>query len=154
MWYKVDFKILMGWMLPTFMRKAITIAILKSFINPIEKLFFDWGLIRDRNLYKLAHNGQTCYFRKALNDAFDNELRRIYIGNGNSVDRLYIYTRQENRPLHLGKVYLNSRDDFTGNAIDFIVYVPTSVKEQFPYRLDALIKYYKQASKRYKIIAI
>lgn len=96
MWYKVDIKKLGVLFLPTFLRKPILLAYLEIVLHPISKIYDRWSVSRINNIYNLEHTGQVCYLRKALNDALDPGLRRIYIDNGNRFERRYIYTPAEN----------------------------------------------------------
>lgn len=154
MWFNVNFDKLFLLLKPTFLRKEVTIAFVKTALSPIRSIYDDWFRIRNENLYKLAHNGQICYLRKALNDRFDHSLRRIYIGNGNSFLRKYIYTHAEQNPKYLGEMYLYSLDDYADTGVDFIVFVPASIVATQIYELRALIDFYKEGVKRYKIVEI
>jgi hypothetical protein len=151
MWYKVDFKKLAILMLPTFLRKPIVVAYLQSLLVPIDSVYYNWSVFRNDNIYKMQHNGQICYLRKALNDKFDPSLRRIYIGNGNRYERQYLYTTPEDRPRYLGTMYLHQNLDYADTGLDFIVYVPQEIIDESPFALKALIDFYKAGGKRYKI---
>jgi hypothetical protein len=91
-----------------------------------------------------------------LNDRFDATSRRIYIGNGQNKERIYIYTPLENKPLFLGKVPLYNPSDYGGNGIDFIVWVPTAiiVNEQDLIEMAALVNRYRLAGKRFQIYRV
>jgi hypothetical protein len=151
MWYKVDYKKLAILMLPSFLRKPILVAYLQSLLVPIDSLYYQWSVFRNDNIYKMQHNGQICYLRKALNDKFDPSLRRIWIGNGNRYERQYLYTTPEDRPKYLGKMYLHQNLDYADTGLDFIVYVPQTIIDESPFALKALIDFYKAGGKRYKI---
>lgn len=151
MWYNVDLHKLVVLLTPTFLRKSKLIAFMQSLIAPVNSIYSDWSLMRSNNLYKLAHNGQICYLRKALNDRFDDELRRIYIGDGNKFVRKYIYTPAERKTKYLGTIYLHQRSDYADTGVDFIVYVPSEIVDIQIYEIEALINFYKEGVKRYKI---
>lgn len=151
MWYSVDFKKLAILMLPTFLRKPIVVAYLQSLLVPIDSVYYNWSVFRNDNIYKMNHNGQICYLRKALNDKFDPQLRRIYIGNGNRYERQYLYTTPEDRSRFLGTMYLHQNLDYADTGLDFIVYVPQEIIDESPFALKALIDFYKAGGKRYKI---
>ena len=151
MWYNVNWGLLAIQLLPTFLRKATISAFAEALTAPIGTVHSDWKLKRERDFYKLEHTGQVCRLRKVLNDALDVDLRRIYIGDGNSFSRKYIYTRAEQRPTFIGKIFIYQNDEYAGTGADFIVYVPTSIINTKIYELKALIEFYKLASKRYKI---
>ena len=154
MWYKVNFNKLLVELTPTFLRKNVFVAFVTLLVSPIVSIYTNWFKMRSNNLYMLAHNGQVCYLRKALNDTFDQSLRRIQIGNGNKFKRQYIYTRVEQKPKFLGKMFLYSRNDYADTGVDFIVYVPTALVNAKFYEIDALIQFYREGVKRYKIVKI
>jgi len=151
MWYDLNYNILSVQLLPTFLRKQRILAFLQVLVLPINKLYYQWFVFRKDNLYKLAHTGQVCYLRKVLNDRFDFVNRGIRIGDGQQYERLYIYTNAELNPKYLGKLFLHTRSDYADTGVDFIVYVPIELDID-NYALKALINYYKEGVKRYKII--
>lgn len=151
MWYKIDFYKFGVLFLPSFLRKSKIVAYTRSLLSPMTDIHYNWSIFRDDNLYKIAHNGQVCYLRKALNDRFDPSERRIYIGEGYSFYRKYIYTTGEKKPRFLGKMYLNQQSDFADTGVDFIVFAPQNIIETQSYELHALIQFYKLGGKRYKI---
>lgn len=130
-------------------------ALLKAFLQPMVTLHYTWSQFRKRKIYELEHTGQVCYMRKALNDAFDVDERRIYIdGTGGDASKTYIYTPGEEQTKYLGKLWLRNSLEFADTGADFLVYVPASIAQSLNYELRALIDFYKVASKRYLIIEI
>lgn len=126
------------------------LAWLRALHLPLVKVVDDFNFNRNQNLYNLAHNGQVCHLRKALNDRFDISARRIKITDGNRYKRQYIYTQGERKPKYLGVMYLRQNTDYADTGVDFIVEVPKGLKYN-DYEMKALIDFYKLASKRYKI---
>ena len=154
MWYNIDFNKLVVLNQPTFLRKNVMVAFLHALIFPIKKLYYQWFIYRNENLRKLTHNGQVCYLRKVLNDTFDPSLRRIEIHNGNKYNRVYIYTTPEHSPHYLGTIYLHPNSDYADTGVDFIVKAPQDLPQMQTaekYELKALIDFYKEGVKRYKI---
>lgn len=152
MWFNIDFQKLVLWFLPFKLRKPKNVAILSAMVAVLQQIHGNWLNKRERNLYLLAHNGQTCYFRKALNDAFDNELRRIQIVNGNVFEEVYIFTEPENEPEYLdAPLFIYGSQDYAETAVDFIVRVPAEIVDTQLIELRAEIDYYRQAGKRFKI---
>ncbi len=150
MWFNIDYSRLAILLTPTFLRKARLMAWLRSLVSPINNLYNNWFGFRLRNVYKLGHNGQVVYLRAALNDSFDPSERRIIIIDGNKFKRKFIYTNPEQKPTFLGKIFLNRSSDFADTGVDFIVGIPDGlVFNQID--MEALINFYKLASKRYKI---
>ena len=137
-------------LLPTFLRKPKLVAWLRTLATPLHKLLYAFQQARTADLYNLAHNSQVCYLRKALNDEFDPQQRRIRIDDGKQNERLYIYPRSANRPLFLGKVFLYQRGDYIDGGVDFIVVIPQGLQYD-KYKLEALVNFYKLAGKRWQI---
>lgn len=150
MWYNLDINRLVELLTPTFLRQKKHLAWLKVLHSPLTKVIDDFNENRKQNLYNLAHNGQVCHLRKALNDRFDVSQRRIKITEGNRYKRPYIYTDAERKPKYLGVIYLRDDADYGDTGVDFIVQIPADLFYN-EYEMRALIDFYKLASKRYKI---
>lgn len=153
MWYNVNWKRLALLLLPTFLRKPTITAFLNVALSPVERLHYQWQQYRNANLYNLAHNSQKCYLQAALNDEFDLQLRRIRIAEGNGFKRQYIYTDGEMKPKYLGQIFLYDDGDYEDTGVDFIVLVPSSLVYN-NYKMEALVDFYRLASKRYKIVKV
>lgn len=151
MWYKIDIKKLVIWLIPMELRKPYRIVYLFSLTKPLSVILDSWQKFREDNIYKLSHNGQVCYLRKALNDRFDSQQRRIILTGSHRYKQQYIYTIPEKKDKYLGTMYLRQDADFEDNGIDFIVLAPAELLDENNYEMKALIDYYKLASKRYKI---
>jgi hypothetical protein len=154
MWYKIDFDRLILLLLPTFLRKPILFGYVRALISPIASLHYKWEQMRTANLIKLSYNGQRCYLRKALNDRFDPEFRRISIGNTSLLDQDYIYTPAENLELYLGIIYLEEEFNYADTAVDFLVNVPAEILDKKRNEITAVVDFYKLAGKGYKLLAI
>ncbi len=159
--YDIDVKKLSVLLLPTFLRKPKMVAWLHSLVTPLVSLHYVFMQKRAADLYNLNHNGQVCYLRGALNDAFDVELRRIQITDGNRYKRQYIYTEGENKPKYLGTMYLHDDSVYGDTGVDFMVLLPFDVWNEHRtevgigqfrfYKIEALVDFYRLAGKRYKI---
>lgn len=150
MWFNIDYKKLPILILPTFLRHPIHKAWLQALLSPLEDIRHAFEKKRNTDFYKLNHNGQVCKLRAALNDRFDVSERRIYIDDGNKYQRQYIYTDGEQKPKYLGIIYLYDDSEYEDTGVDFIVWIPTNLQYD-SYEMNALINFYKLASKRYKI---
>lgn len=150
MWYNLDINKLTTLLTPTFLRKEKFLAWLRVLHFPLIEIVDKFNFNRNDNLYNLAHNGQVCYLRGALNDRFDPSQRRIKITDGNRYKREYIYTDGEQKPRFLGIIYLRDDADYGDTGVDFIVEIPQGlIYNQF--EMKYLVDFYKLASKRYKI---
>lgn len=154
MWYNIDFYKWAVLLLPTDLRKPKMIAFVKTLVTSIADLHAEFLKKRSADEFILNHNGQVCHLRKALNDLFDENLRRIQIGNGNQFKRQYIYTRSEQLPKYLGKIFLKDRSDYADSGVDFIVYVPNNIYLTRKIELDKWIEIFKKGTKKYKIVGI
>nr|DAO69945.1 MAG TPA: hypothetical protein [Caudoviricetes sp.] len=148
--YNLNIDKLLVLLTPTFLRKPKLVAWLRTLSTPLYKLLYDFQRASQDNLYNLAHNSQVCYLRKALNDEFDDEQRRIRIEDGKQKQRLYIYPRSANKPLYLVKIFLYQRGDYIDGGVDFIVVLPKDLTYD-KYKLEALVNFYKLAGKRWTI---
>jgi hypothetical protein len=155
MWYNIDIQKLTLQLLPTFLRgKAVLQSLFLAISQPVVFIYDQWNAKRLQDLYKIEHTGQVCLLRKALNDRFDPTLRRIEIVDGNRIIRQYIYTTVEQQPRFLSSpMFIYSRDDYADTGVDFVVIAPQDIIDQNPFEMNALIDFYKQDVKRYKIIA-
>ncbi|HGM2344182.1 TPA: hypothetical protein ACKJ98_002036, partial [Neisseria gonorrhoeae] len=80
--YNLNIDKLLILLTPTFLRKPKLVAWLRMLATPLHKVLYNFQRARQDDLYNLAHNSQVCYLRKALNDEFDDEKRRIRIEDG------------------------------------------------------------------------
>lgn len=154
MWYNIDFLKLAKERLATFLRKPISLVFVEISGIEIGKIHYLWMQKRSRDWYKITHTGQVCSLRKVLNDALDPFQRRIYIADGNAFPRKYIYTREENKPVFLGKMFIYQNSEYLNTGADFIVFAPPEIVLAQTNEMNALLKFYKLASKRYQIRAI
>lgn len=154
MWYKVDFDRLVLLLLPTFLRKPVLFGYVRALITPIASLHYKWSRMRDENLTKLSYNSQRCYLRKALNDKYDPDLRRITIDGTLYTTQDYIYTPAENLDVYLGVMYLAQDFNYSNSIVDFLVNVPGQLLNDKINEITATINFYKLPGKIYKLLAI
>ena len=157
MWFDLDVRKLAVQILPTFLRGSVMQAYVRALVKPIDDIHYQFIQKRKENLYILAHNGQKCYLRAALNDKFDTTARRITIDDGQLYDAEYIYTDAEiNEQPALADylpLVLYQNADLADTAVDFYVRVPADLIYN-KYEMEYLIDFYKLASKRYKIVTV
>lgn len=152
MWFNIDISKLTELLTPTFLRRPKMLAWLRALHRPLEQVVDAFNTNRNANLYNLAHNGQVCYLRAALNDRFDVSHRRIKIADGNRYKRQYIYTDGEQKPKFLGTMFLHDDADYSDTGVDFIVLIPSGLSYN-NYEMLAVIDFYRLAGKRYKIVS-
>lgn len=155
--FNIDFSKLILWNIPALLRQTVLFAWLKLLCSPVVQLYDEFMAKRAADLYTLSHDSRVFSIEAVLNDSFDNTERRIYITDGFTKSRLYLYTRTEDKPLYLNpSIPLYNRGDYADTGIDFIVWVPTQVAltAQDLIQLNALVLKYKLASKRFKVYRI
>lgn len=141
-------------------RRNTPLAWLKVLVSPILVLYNDFISYRRDALYRLNHNSQVCYLKAALNDKFDNALRRITIANLPFTEPVWVSELADNEPVWIDEneaVWLNEVEDFINNA-DFTVLVPLDLQPAtendniaFETKMKGVLEYYKLYSKNYII---
>jgi len=157
--YNVDFKKLANWLLPVIMRQPKFLKWMRALIYPLENLKYRFSTNREINLYKLARNGQVFSLTKVLNEKFDSSGKRIWLTNGLTLDRIYVFISDESKAIKLvtatepGPVIIHNPEDYADSGTDFIVWVPNSVSlpNQEEIKMKAEIDFYKLPAKRYRI---
>lgn len=163
MWHKVNFHQLVVQLMPTFLRKPRHISFLMLFSTEIQDVYNNWKEKRKRDLIWLNHNSQVFLIEKILNDEFDNLDRRIRILDSVLYEPQYVWTLGENNPMILYKlnemqpsdvedIYIWQDNDYDG-GVDFYVALPYQMNvEALTIQISAVLKRYKLASKRFKLI--
>lgn len=154
--YNTNFSRLSKWLLPTFLRKTIFVAWISVFLTPIKTFAENKKKYRNNVRYKLAHNGQVIYLEKVLNEYYDiagyspydhQNTKKIYIGKGERIFPLYIYTKQEQKKKYIytkseqKPTYIYSKAEIEQVYADFIVWVPATTS-YIEAGIRALIDYY------------
>lgn len=159
--YKINFSRLLINMLPTFLRQPVIYGILYAAGQVLGKLTYkDFINARMEHNYKLTHNGQVCYLRAVLNDAFGGgfdilEVERrgewLYAITEDGSDILLSVGEGSNTaeveggktvPLVYNEALLNAAQN------SFIVSVPYSIYQTRLPLVAALVDKYKLISKR------
>lgn len=159
--YKINFSRLLINMLPTFLRQPVIYGILYAAGQVLGKLTYkDFTNARMEHNYKLTHNGQVCYLRAVLNDAFGGgfdilEVERrgewLYAITEDGSDILLSVGEGSNAaeveggqkvPLVYNEALLNAAQN------SFIVSVPYSIYQTRLPLVAALVDKYKLISKR------
>lgn len=150
--FQINFNNLTIQLLPTFMRQPVVMAFVRAAMQPVFTLVDRFNISRNNNIYNLQHNGQRCYLRSMLNDAFDPDQRRITIDDTIAYDWLYIYPESADQPLWL-ETRLIASLQYTGiEGTDFTVFCNGACSVGSRPQMVALLNYYKLAGKRYSII--
>lgn len=159
--FNIDYKRQVLLLLPTFLRKEVLVAFLRAMTAPVVTDYNSFLTNRNNNLYRARMNGQVCYLRRVLNDAFPEANGAIRIEDGVIAGK-WLYAHDESSPEQLfitdeGTVF-HDESAMTEGVHDFMVIVPLHLKDKEGedggnYRkLRALLNYYKLPSKSYTII--
>lgn len=156
-WYRIDYSKLIRLLLPVRLRKLATIAFIRALTLPVSSLHASFMAYRNDANYKINHNSQVCYLQAVLNDNFDFVQRRIYITDSEILDwTRFLWKESEDKPIMLYEdsyFMLNSENFIGADSIDFVVFVPSDlglVLDDYN-RMNAFLRYYKLAGKRYII---
>jgi hypothetical protein len=158
--FEVNFHRLVVLLLPTFLRKDLILAMLQAMVAPVVTLYDQFMRNRSGNLYRLKANGQVCYLRRTLNDAFPDAGGNIRIYDGEVIGE-WLYAWDENYnsynyylPVTDEGVMLWDREAIVASKNYFNVAVPAALKNNPDNitQLKAIINTYKLLSKSYNII--
>lgn len=102
--FDINFDKWIASMLPTFLRRRRIFAFCRALCSPL--YLGDGGLYtrflqaRGDHIYRLSHNGQVCYLRAALNDAF-NLKKGFEIEDADDYEGEWIYAKDPTMPQQL-----------------------------------------------------
>lgn len=144
-------------LLPPHKRQPVRLALLQSFLNPLETLFKEFNTWRANARMMINVNSQVKvfegYLRKKYNQpiaikivTFSDGLLLVGLSNEGEAMKPAIGLKSEKRPAEV-PLRTEIRDRF--GDVDFIVYIPSSVDINM---IRAEIEKYKQALVTYKII--
>lgn len=146
-------------LLPVFWRKPVFTSVLYAGVSELSRIHTRFMIAKQENEYRLTHNGQVCYLRAALNDAFDPLERRITITDTDEdVGNLIIHNRDAEQkrlvPNRGGarRMIMNRRGFGGAWGIDFWINLPIASNGRIDLtRLKAVVGTYKLISKRFSI---
>lgn len=148
----INFHRLGAHQLPVHLRQPRMLALIRALTAPLYTVQRFFLTYRDETIYKIEHNGQVCYLQGALNDTFDDSLRRIRIVDPVRNEFLILSQRQEMKEVDLGQEFISRRDSVMADQLDFIVKVPRSLNTPGDTaRLHSIVNFYKLAGKYYRI---
>lgn len=156
--YTLDFKRFSIHMLPMDLRKPKMVAWVNSLLKPVANLHTKFINDRRKTVYKIDHTSQVFSLEKVLNDAFDQQERRIYIVDGVYRSALYFYNPEENAPIHFynpeenKNQYFYNPEELQNLDVDFVVVLPKSFDTGKELRIRALVDFYRLPDKTYEFI--
>ncbi len=157
--YAWNLHLLVTYLLPTVLRQPKMIGWLSVLLSPADTKHSEFvSFVADKR-YQLDFTGQVISLERLLNDAFDNTLRRIYIGDGNRQE-VFIFNGEgtfvQNNETYFFKDATTETEAFVFNGenntllYDFVVNLPATLLYDTS-KLNSMIKRYKLAGKKYSI---
>ena len=171
MWARINFKVLVQLLLPTFLRKPQQTAFLNALVAPMDSLYKDV-------LYKMQHDSRVIYLEKVLNEYYNiigyshqnhEATKQIFITDEFYPPENYVYQDPEQYAsieydetlLYLKSGFEpddpaqenNGDDIFLTDDIehfDFVINVPIALAIDL-ILLKILVDFYKIAGKKYRI---
>lgn len=155
--FRVDFDKWVLSMLPTLLRTKIMFALCRATTAPIRSLYERFVAKREVHNYTLHHNGQVCYLRAALNDAFGVTGFDIVDYDDGRGDWLFAKSEELDRHLYavdetlddegnpVPILYDEARLNLAQNA--FIVQVPAAVYSTSLDKVKGIVERYRPLSK-------
>lgn len=102
--FDINFDKWIALMLPTFMRQRRLFAFIRALCAPLYLgeggLYQRFLEMRGDHIYRLTHNGQVCYLRAALNDAFGLK-KGFEIEDADEYEGEWIYAKDPTMPQQL-----------------------------------------------------
>ena len=98
--FRIDFDKWVLSMLPSLLRRKVMFALCRAAVAPIRSLYERFVAKREAHNYTLHHNGQVCYLRAALNDAFGTTGFNIVDYNDGNGEWLYAKSEDLGNHLH------------------------------------------------------
>lgn len=160
--FEIDYKKLAVLLTPTFLRKPVFTALVRILMQPLTTLHLTFRTKRDDHLFNLAHNGQVCYLKDALNSLDDLDYSDGFeIEDINAIGEfVFVYDETEWLQDTSRVLLVNDAPDFimiydeaaiTASTEAFIVYVPARYtfdgsKPADP-RIEATVEKYRLVSR-------
>lgn len=155
--YNVSLPRLVVHLLPIPLRKQGMASWLFTLTAPYKELLAWFKIFRRDSSYKILHTPQVYSMENVLNDAFDRQLRRIYIVDGLYKSAVYFYEPEENKLVHFFEiappVYFYEPEELEKLDVDFVVVLPQGMQlsEAETIRLKSLVDFYRLPDKTYTI---
>lgn len=134
------------------------LAWLRVLVSPLTTLNAVFRAFVDNTRYSMYLTGQVIYLEHYLNDIFDPIVRRIYIEDGDASVTLFLNRKPDqpiiiyNKSESVSAPILLTKEDLL-NTADFCVVIPyQNITALGIAQLNARVKQYKQAGKRFKIV--
>lgn len=149
--FEIDFKRLAALLLPLALRRPLIFGLLRAGLAGVERVYGEFKAMRTGHVFRLTHNGQVCYLRGALNEAFGPGFR--ISDKAPEGHWLYAVTESgEDIPVTTteagkGVPVVYSEQELNAAQNDFKVYVPANQWDKLE-QIKAMVDSYKLPTKR------
>lgn len=99
--YNIDWDDFVKNNIPPEWRKFKRLEWLKIVVKGVKDIYSRFLTFRQETIYDVSHTSQVIYLEKLLNDQYDPNNRDIYIDLKSSVDQLFVFKTQEQRPFYI-----------------------------------------------------
>lgn len=159
--YQTDLYAVSKLLLPTFLRQSRIMALFAVMVAPFAYIQALLVAFRTDSLYRLNRNGQVCYLRATLNDAFPDVDGAITIEDG-IITGVWRYAWEQDYDPYRNYLMIDGvtsvfwgKSTIAEGLSNFIVKVPKALQSvNDEAKLRSIINYYKLISKSYSIIYI
>lgn len=156
--FRIDFDKWVLSMLPSLLRRKVMFALCRAAVAPVRAIYERFTEKRKAHNYTLTHNGQVCYLRAALNDAFgttsfdivdydDGRGEWLYAKSEELDHHLYAVDEtldDENNPVPI--LYDEAKLNLPLNT--FIVQVPATIYATNLDKVEGIVERYRPLSKK------
>ena len=148
--FEIDLKKLVLQLLPTFYRQQLIFGVLRAALGGLQAVYDAFTKARAAHIYRLTHNGQVCYLRAVLNDAFVSPSGTKFeiLTIERDGDWLYAITEAEYQDNKLVVPVLSNEAMLTAQQNSFMVAVPADLYQTNLADIKALVDSYKLISKQ------
>lgn len=167
---EINYRKLTAMLLPTFLRRPLLLALLNVVARPLQQLHDRHQQARENRLYDLAHTGQVCHIKDALNHQFGvgNYAATPDYAAGFLIEDIsaigdWLLTYDEAPAFDMDHLVLYDTDPTIAydeevilvQTKTFIVYVPADVDYlRYQYEIQNIIDRFRPAGRRAVIIQL
>ena len=156
--FRVDFDKWVLSMLPSLLRRRVMFALCRASVAPIKTIYKRFIEKRKAHIYTLTHNGQVCYLRAALNDAFGVTNFDIIDFDAGSGEWLYAKSEDLSNHLYAIDETIGDNNDLVPILCDesrlnlsmdfFIVQVPAAIWAANLDKVKGIVECYRPLTKK------
>lgn len=117
--FNIDWSKFHQQLMPLIKRKVKNIEFIAIFITQVKRIDDWFRSFRLAMHYRLNHTSQIIYMEKMLNDYFDANDRRIYIGDGDFAEMFYVYNKDRLLAVFIYNKWNSQTNYLEGNRVSY-----------------------------------